>query len=1555
MSLWNRIGEVATNAGKFVGEVAGGVAGSAKFAWDVATAPFNDAEQYNGFVNTFKSAYDENQKAIAKPIASVGNAIMKTPIVAPALKELNTINQNVLREPAATVNLVQGDVNQSGNVLNYFNPAEWKKAYQGAQSISVGQAVNYVWNKSIFDKNFNIYDPAQREQAFKNSTWGKVTSGAIDAAAQLGLDVSLGAGRAIKAAKASTLGVGAIRTADDAAQAAEEITKAQIGGVKNRFTKPLEDFTKNDSLYALNHPMIKSSSNPGLLAHMLGESTDVNTTAEILRSALGDPQAMADLAVKRADLTQALDLAKSNLDAVDNYKLFAVPDGSGMLPFMSFDKGVLKEAKDNYDALIKNDKYLAKLMQVGQGSGSLTRTTGVGLQSAEDFVAKSRALKFYDKTVANPKVEVYQPTPFHKMYQKISWAADERPAGLVDFNDPDSYKEIVAELNRVTPGLTKVGAVSQEEANGLLNSYIGAATPEARNQAALTLENTLFKRIADKHGIDPDLAEEIYSGYKNARVSAMQAIKDQGFMVDSDKKILTVQQLESQSADFLPLMDFELMDKLLKRNAESLNMLGKTGKVVGQGKDTVLHYMDFLQDAFKAGALLRLGYTLRNGLDSQLRIAASVGAMASLSHLGEGMKDLVYNTYKTAGSMVDDLKVIPGEKINFKQVEKNRVNVLKEINAHDKKIAELEATVSLGGVDSIDAIGELGVEQTLRAEKQGIFEHYTDLIANRAEKSAKRYIGTGTLPIYTSDGKVYFLDDAFGGKLGEMFRAKTSSSASFQRMVDINTDLYSKNLASKGIGIIKPEDPQYFEQWAQTLNRQFGNSKVVKKIADGESVDDISKWLRSSPEGRDLRSRLGLSADDSAEYVTKINGFFDHYLPDTSGLRNKLGEITPNDLRKTFKDPADLPVIHGHVLRNNIDNLDHIQARKIINGLFKVLGTMPEDAWARHPLYIKLYRDEAKRRLNILSDAKQATVTPAEQQAIMAESHKIAQRGMKQILFNIERRSNLAAAFKYVSPFFSAQENAYKTWMKFAANNPAIVNKGYQVWEAPNKAGLVTDQDGKPVPEGKTTGNDNIWIQLPKGVSKLPGFIGRGLTSLDNMAIPKQSLDVLFQGGMDLAFNKGNQNAFGDLFPIGPYVAIPASEFVKRYEGKVPGIEDAFHWALPYGPSSATGSLDQFMPAWYKRAQTMSSGMDDKKYAQTFQLIWNTEQYNAKQEGKPPVSDKKIAEMTSAFYKMRIAANLILPFAPKFDSPYRFYMDQYRAFQKQYGLDADRKFLDPQTGYPDFFDFATSLSKNPTGIQSTENAVTNARKYSDLVGDIFNEIPSLVGFIVNDPKDSKFSPAAYTWLSTNKVSPSSPDTFKQAQSPIEARKKNEASRGWATYGQLTDYIDEQLKTRGLTSISQKGAEDLQAAKQAVIDNLAYVRDAQGNPVVDKTTGQNVKTAWYDDYLDTDGSKTNRVIAGLGKVFDNTKFMEDHKDDPTWKSVRLYLNLRQTLAAQLASRAVKSIDAKANQDIKTAYDVVVDNLKQDNGFKNMYDRLLSQDLVYEKYLTPKESK
>ena len=131
----------------------------------------------------------------------------------------------------------------------------------------------------------------------------------------------------------------------------------------------------------------------------------------------------------------------------------------------------------------------------------------------------------------------------------------------------------------------------------------------------------------------------------------------------------------------------------------------------------------------------------------------------------------------------------------------------------------------------------------------------------------KQRIATGSYEFVGSDGKTYLLDDAFGGPLGDLFRKLASSGNTFERMVDSNTDMYARGLSYKGIGQVTPEMPGYFDQWAQTLRQQFGNSAVVKKIIAGESIDDISRWLRNSPEGRDLRKRLAIDSDEAAEYV----------------------------------------------------------------------------------------------------------------------------------------------------------------------------------------------------------------------------------------------------------------------------------------------------------------------------------------------------------------------------------------------------------------------------------------------------------------------------------------------------------------------------------------------------------------------------------------------------------------------------------------------------------------------------------------------------------------
>ncbi len=1455
---------------------------------------------------------------------------MKVPGVAPALERINYINREYIREPLTTYNLVLGDITSGReSITSVFDPNEWRKAYTGAQDISFGQAfVSTIRN--TYDPKFNVYDPKQREAAFKKSAWGKAISGGFDLSIQLVGDVTFAAGKGIKVLKASELGVGKLNNADAVAKAAEDITKAQYGEA-NRMTKILDDFTANDSAYAINHPMVKSSSNPGLLAHLLGDSIDRDETALILRSAMSDPIAMDELRLQRRYITDALETARGDLSSVDEYKLFAAPDDSGMIPFLNDNKAVTDDALANYASLAENDKYFAKLMEIGQGGGVLTRTTGKGLQSIENFVAEGRATKFYDKVNGNPRVEVFQPTPFHRLYQKISWLQGEKPAGLIDFNDADSYREVIA----TTGQLEKILKLDPAQSKSILDSYIGARTPEERMIATINLEGQALRKIAAKYDIDEDIANKIYNNYNGARTSALKSIKDKGFMVDTDGSIIKVPQLESQTADFLPIMDFQLMDNLLKRNSSVLR------GIVGGGKDSFLTVADVIQDAFKAGALLRLGYTQRNAIDSQLRIAASVGSLATLRHLGPGIKNVVNNSVAVPARFIDSYRAVD-DGMTIKQVQQSSTKVINELNDLKSKIGELEAKVSLKP-DNVELNGELNTLRLLQEEKVAVYNHYADVLSRKGTKNPKQRIGTGTYKVTGSDGEVYDLHDAFGGPLGDMFRKIASSGNSFERLVDSNTDMYMRKLSSKGIGAVRPSDPAYFEQWAQTLRQQFGNSAVVNKIIAGDSIDDITKWLRNSPEGRDLRKRLALTSDDSGEYVNKINGFLDQYLPLQSGLRGKLKDITAADLRTAFDDPTDLPIIHGHVLEEALFNVSQVKGRELINTAFKFLGTLPEDTWARNPLYIYLYRREAKRRLDVMTGQKVDRLTTQEQAQLMAQSHKIAQREMKGILFNIERRTNLATAFKYISPFFSAQENSYKTWLKLAAANPAIVNRGYLVWNSPNQAGLVTDQEGNEVPAGQTTGNDIIWVGLPKGIQKIPG-----LQSLTEMGIPKGSLDILFQGGLDILYMKGNPNVFSDIFPVGPYVAIPVSEVVKRQ----PSLEESFKWALPFGPSK--DALSGLAPTWFQRLQTRAAGLEDPAFARSYQLIWNTEQQRAKRNGQDPVPAGKILKMTKEYWNMRTAANLIMPFAPRFDSPYKYYLDKSREYRRLYGLEADAKFLDD---YPEFFSFSASLSANPTNVQSSVQAVQNIKKYDGLVGELAKIEPRLVGLIVNDFSGYEFSQAAYDYLYGKRISADSPAKFLTSQAPADAQKRNDAEKGWIQYNRIMDAIDNDLQDRGLTSTQQKGAEDLATLKAAVISKLSVKTDADGKPIVNPKTGQFEQTAWYDDYLDSDGSKTNRVIVGLGRILTDKKFIEANKNNSTWKSVSAYLDLRKAVAAELASREVKSINAKANTDLRFIYDGTVNKLKQDDklGFAYVYDRFLSQDLVYDKYLTPKENK
>ena len=114
VSIWNRIGDVASTVGKFAtkeaesaargvinlakfgGEIFGAAGSAARFGWDFGTAPWNSSDEYSGFVDTLRGYWGKSDQNIIKPLASAGGAIMKVPGVAPTLERINKINQEYI-------------------------------------------------------------------------------------------------------------------------------------------------------------------------------------------------------------------------------------------------------------------------------------------------------------------------------------------------------------------------------------------------------------------------------------------------------------------------------------------------------------------------------------------------------------------------------------------------------------------------------------------------------------------------------------------------------------------------------------------------------------------------------------------------------------------------------------------------------------------------------------------------------------------------------------------------------------------------------------------------------------------------------------------------------------------------------------------------------------------------------------------------------------------------------------------------------------------------------------------------------------------------------------------------------------------------------------------------------------------------------------------------------------------------------------------------------------------------------------------------------------------
>lgn len=1527
MSFIDRLGEFGKNLA--LAPFAG-----ARFAYEIASAPWRDEEEYNGAINTLKTAGKLAGKQLAAPFIDL-------------IEGIETVNRP-LREgiSAGALAVRQADPRFGGTPSALFKKETWDKAIEYKDEISAGQALApYVDPTITFrdlagkagdlfgqdpnkylpqfaESGFNIFDEKQREQAYKNSLYGRVVSGTADVGVQIFADFTL-VGAKVTAPIRATKFKGAIRNGDDALKAINQISAATSGEV-NKFTRVLDEFAKNDTVYALNHPFLAGSDNKPLIASLLGQSKTSDEVGLVLRSSLGDSAALSELRQSRAAIAQQMDAAMGQLPAYQTDVLLQKTYEDGMLRFPSDNADDLNALRKEITDLVQRDQYFAKMIDLGETpGGNLVRTTGLrAAQLFDSAIARGRAAKFYDKPVGTPKVEVYQPNGFSRLYQKVSWLQNERPAGFIDFNDSDSYREIVATLDRAR----KIAPETFDDirVRRFIEAYSGAASPAQRNKITLAMESSIWRGIYTKYGISENVATNIYNTFQRARKGAIQSLQDRGYMIDIDGSVIHAPQLQSQTADWLPIMDFDLADKLLKRHASNFKLIGDIG--VRELMQDGLYGLEIVNDLFKAGSLIRLGYTMRNAVDNQLRIASAVGALASFKYLGQGVKNFGYNRGKQASRFIDNIKITAGvpstkgqylkTKNQFDQARKIVKTMTDDIDKLSKKLSRDPQNPEL--------IAQLGIKQNelieQTAARDALSSTMTKLEKLIDSKVKKARIGESKITVDTPMGSSYEIDDMFGGVYGDLFRKMASAESSWNRLTDSVSKLFETRFRSKGIGLVRPNEPNYFQAWATTLNNQFTGDPIIRRLSAGESKESIVKWM-NSPDGRLFRKDLGIKSYESVQHVDRISSFLNSYVPNKELQRRLFTDApdaiqaNPEILRETFKNVDELPLIHGDLVEENLKNVGAKKIDRLVNFSMKWLGSIPEDLWARHPLATSLYRTDVKKRIEIFEQVNKRGLNADELWKAQQAARKTAIQNMKKIVFNIDRRTNLGHFMRLISPFFSAQENAYKTWLRLVSEKPYLINRANVIWNAPNRAGLVTDEEGNPVSPDQLTFGGNIWLEVPEEFKKAP-IVGPGLQSLDQIGISKRSLDVIFGGD----FN----------FSLGPYVSYPVSLFQKQ----VPKSEEILKWATPFG--TPDNALDAVAPTWAKRQLTKYAGESSPEYSRFYQLIWLTEQHKAREQGLPYKTSQEIERMTKDFYNMRTVANLVLPFSPRFNSPYMFYFDKWREYQRTYGVDADEKFL--KDFGEEFFDFTTSLSKNKTNIQSSLDATEVARNNKELVASVFADEPALVGLISNNPTGYEFSEAAYQYQYDTRVAPGSSETFRGNVDPIEAQKRTNARLGWIQYRQAMEVLDAELAKRGLKTYANKGAQDLKYIKDQVVQQLAVNED--GTP-----------SDWYIDYLDTDGSKTIRIINGLEKILADEKFMSVNIDNPTWKSVSQYMKIRDVLANELAKRESKSIDAKANADILFLYESIVQQMKTDDiGFGDVYDRFLSQDKIYYKNIT-----
>lgn len=1094
----------------------------------------------------------------------------------------------------------------------------------------------------------------------------------------------------------------------------------------------------------------------------------------------------------------------------------------------------------------------------------------------------------------------------------IGKMGDRMPSGILNHNDGDSALRLSEYL--------KASPISNEEIPQIVHDYSRIANKsDSVKYIEDLVEPMLFEAMGKKHKLDLPLVQEMFNRYRQVSTEELGKARrpKQTFSAteveDANGGVLRVDKMrDGENMVASPMFQTQLQynsilpnlkqfDRFLAQNAGTMSRMRRAGIGVYDVLDNVA---DTFNTVFKLGNLLRVAYVARNVTEETAAQAAKFGAFAVMGSAARGGGNILRNS-TPLGALVG----VDGVK---RQVEVNRALPMVQAMGDelDEHIALLEQRLSSAATFGDDAALIEDRLLNARAAKDEFKAYESELLQHGVRQS--RALGEGTF-LYRGQVVPEAFNEAYAGAIP---RDQITSSESWKTVFARIESFGKEDMIRSGNHVtLTPSDAGHIEAWERAVNLQILQDPVGIRVARDATGEEALRFLRS-PEGSLYRKNLGAAGGrEPAEHIRLVKAMVDQYIPDEIREQAaKNGKVAGDDFRAIPSESR--PPVHGEELKAALKGNEGSFAwfDRLNDKWFQGLPRMASDRLSWQPTYVRAHRMHMQEAidLHLRTEAELGnavnSISMETMNKLMLRADKQARSTMKEVLYQ-PNRTRTGHALRYISPFFSAYADSMARWGGLVLENPDLIGKMAKIYNAPVAANLVTDRYGQKV-NSDGTGQDGKLVEMS---DRVLNFQINPLTK------------NLPAGISDMRVNIGSLNVITPGEPwwspgFGPMVAIPANEMMRNF----PETADFIGWVSPYGTQATSIREDvarSILPT-YAENLLLDYDKDGQKYQDALMASYRSQVVDYHQNGGAVPDWKKAEKDARNLFFLNALADFVLPGKTREAEKYQFYVDAIKALREQDASTANDQFMAKYgQDFKEFADaqlFLASASKSKTGIPSTVEGLAQ----SEAFGSLIKAHPELGAYVVGDQaRAGEFS----NWALLNQRASGDRTTI----SADDRIKQTAVNAGWEAYVKIAEAIRADMTNRGLSSLQQKGGEDLAALKQRAI--LAI---AEKYP------------QWAEDYTVTDRDAVPKRIQAFKEIVSDPRLQRDPNRTDI-KYMTAYLQKREQFLRILQSRQAGGgsalLAAKSNYDIALAWDNFREAIaEKDTKFSETMERYLSND-------------